>query len=56
MSTILETEETESPKGFTYTQVPVCGGNLESPVDDQARYIDEIRYWIGDRQYIENAD
>jgi len=36
--------------------VPVCGGNLSSPVVDQANYIMEIHYTIGDRHYIENAD
>jgi len=36
--------------------VPVCGGNLSSPVIDQAKYIVEIHYRIGDRQYVENAD
>jgi hypothetical protein len=36
--------------------VPVCGGNLSSPVVDQTNYIREIHYRIGDRQYIENAD
>jgi hypothetical protein len=36
--------------------VPVCGGNLSSPVLDQANYIKEIHYRIGDRQYVENAD
>jgi hypothetical protein len=36
--------------------IPVCGANLSSPVMDQANYIDEIHYRIGDRVYIENAD
>jgi hypothetical protein len=36
--------------------IPVCGANLSSPVVDQANYIDEIHYRIGDRVYIENAD
>lgn len=36
--------------------VPVCGGNLSSPVIDKARFIDEIHYRIGGREYIENAD
>ena len=36
--------------------VPVCGANLSSPVVDQANYIDEIHYKIGNRLYIENAD
>jgi hypothetical protein len=36
--------------------VPVCGANLSSPVVDQANYIDEIHYKIGNKLYIENAD
>jgi hypothetical protein len=36
--------------------VPVCGANLSSPVVDQAKYIGEIHYKIGNRVYIENAD
>ena len=36
--------------------VPVCGANLSSPVVDQANYIDEIHYRIGNKVYIENAD
>jgi hypothetical protein len=36
--------------------IPVCGANLSSPVINQAHYIDEIHYTIGDRVYIENAD
>ncbi len=36
--------------------IPVCGGNLETPVIDTARYIDEVHYTIGSRLYIENAD
>jgi hypothetical protein len=33
--------------------VPVCGANLSSPVVDQANYIDEIHYRIGNKLYIE---
>lgn len=36
--------------------VPVCGGNLSTPVTDTVRYIDEVHYMIGNRLYIENAD
>ena len=36
--------------------IPVCGANLSSPVVDQASYIDEIHYRIGNKVYIENAD
>jgi hypothetical protein len=36
--------------------IPVCGANLSSPVVDQAKYINEIHYKIGNKVYIENAD
>jgi hypothetical protein len=36
--------------------VPVCGGNLTSPVVDTVNYIGEVHYKIGTRLYIENAD
>jgi hypothetical protein len=36
--------------------VPVCGGNLSSPVVDTVNYIGEVHYRIGTRLYIENAD
>jgi hypothetical protein len=36
--------------------IPVCGGNLQSPVVDMAAFINEVRYNIGGRVYIENAD
>ena len=56
-SILLEREEEE---GFEQPQlepgIPVCGANLSSPVVDQANYIDEIHYKIGNRVYIENAD
>jgi hypothetical protein len=29
---------------------------MSSPVVDQAHYIEEIHYTIGNRMYIENAD
>jgi hypothetical protein len=32
------------------------GANLSSPVVDQAHYIEENHYRIGNRLYIENAD
>lgn len=37
-------------------QIPVCGGNLLTPVGDTAWYIEEIKYQIGGIPYIENAD
>lgn len=36
--------------------VPVCGGNLSTPVIDTSNYIQEIHYRIGSKLYIENAD
>ena len=36
--------------------VPVCGGNLSTPVTDTANYIEQIHYKMGIRLYIENAD
>ena len=36
--------------------VPVCGGNLSSPVFDIVNYIEQVHYKIGTRLYIENAD
>ena len=36
--------------------VPVCGGNLSTPVWDTTSYIEEIHYQIGSKLYIENAD
>jgi hypothetical protein len=51
-------EEQEEYQGSQLEQqgIPVCGANLSSPVVDQANYIDEIHYRIGNRVYIENAD
>ena len=48
-----ELDEKEEPSVWG---IPVCGGNLSTPVLDQAYYIDEIHYKIGERFYIENAD
>ena len=36
--------------------ISVCGANLSSPVVDQANFIDQIHYRIGNKMYIENAD
>ncbi|MFL6474761.1 MAG: hypothetical protein ACJ701_07115, partial [Nitrososphaera sp.] len=50
-------EEEEAHKQSQLEEgIPVCGANLSSPVVDQANYIDEIHYRIGNRVYIENAD
>jgi hypothetical protein len=57
-SILLETEEQEQEQQESQLQpgIPVCGANLSTPVVDQANYIDEIHYKIGDKVYIENAD
>jgi hypothetical protein len=57
MSLLLEKQEEEQQEGEAQMQgIPVCGANLSSPVVDQAYYIEEIHYRIGNRTYIENAD
>jgi hypothetical protein len=43
-------------ESFGYGGIPVCGANFSTPVLDQAYYIDEIQYKVGDRLYIENAE
>ena len=49
-------EEEEEEKVEDIMGVPVCGGNLSSPVVDAVNYIGEIHYKIGTRLYVENAD
>ena len=57
MSLAIEKQEEEQREGEAQIQgIPVCGANLSSPVVDEAHYIEEIHYRIGDRMYIENAD
>jgi hypothetical protein len=57
MSLLIENQEEEQQEGEAQMQgIPVCGANLSSPVVDQAYYIEEIHYRIGNRTYIENAD
>ncbi len=51
-SILLEKKEQEQLE----SGIPICGANLSSPVVDQANYIDEIHYKIGNKLYIENAD
>ncbi|MFZ0896954.1 MAG: hypothetical protein WAZ77_20835 [Candidatus Nitrosopolaris sp.] len=46
---LLETEEIEAG-------IPICGGNLFTPVINKSDYVKEIHYQIGNRLYIENAD
>jgi hypothetical protein len=55
-SILLEKAEEEYNQSQLEQGIPVCGANLSSPVVDQANYIDEIHYRIGNRIYIENAD
>jgi hypothetical protein len=58
MSLVIEKEEEEQQEEneAQIQGIPVCGANLSSPVVDQAYYIEEIHYRIGNRTYIENAD
>jgi hypothetical protein len=53
---VKENKEEEEEKVEDIMGVPVCGGNLSSPVVDAVNYIGEIHYKIGTRLYIENAD
>jgi hypothetical protein len=58
MSLLVEKEEEEQQEENEeqIQGIPVCGANLSSPVVDQAQYIEEIHFRIGNRTYIENAD
>ena len=49
-------EEEQEQQSQLESGIPVCSANLSSPVVDQAKYIDEIHYKIGNKVYIENAD
>jgi hypothetical protein len=51
-----EKEEEQEQLSQLESGIPVCGANLSSPVVDQANYIGEIHYRIGNKMYIENAD
>jgi hypothetical protein len=55
-SILLEKGEEEHNQSQLEPGIPVCGANLSSPVVDQAKYVDEIHYRIGNKIYIENAD
>ena len=55
-SILLEREEKEQQESQLQPGIPVCGANLSTPVVDQANYIYEIHYKIGDKVYIENPD
>ena len=54
MSTIAT--EVQEQEEEMFEGVAVCGSNLSTPVVDRSAYINEIRYKIGNRVYIENAD
>ena len=58
MSLLVEKEEEEQQEENEeqIQGIPVCGANLSSPVVDEAQYIEQIHYRIGNRMYIENAD
>jgi hypothetical protein len=51
-----EEEEEEQERESQELGIPVCGANLSTPIVDQANYINEIHYRIGNKLYIENAD
>jgi acetaldehyde dehydrogenase (acetylating) len=53
---VQQVEVNEEEKVDDVIGVPVCGGNLSSPVVDIVNYIEEVHYKIGTRLYIENAD
>ena len=53
---VLPIEQKEERVQETTQGIPVCGGNLSSPVTDTANYIEQVHYKIGTRFYIENAD
>ena len=48
-SILLEREEQEQQQLQLESGIPVCGANLSSPVVDQAKYIAEIHYRIGNK-------
>jgi hypothetical protein len=56
MSILIENEMKEEISEVKEEGIPMCGGNLSTPVLDTAEYIKEIHYKIGNRLYIENAD
>ncbi len=54
--TLKQVEEQKLVEDAAFIGIPVCGGNLESPVIDDANFIEEIHYKIGSKVYVENAD
>jgi hypothetical protein len=55
-SILLEREDKKEQQSQLESGIPVCGANMSTPVVDQAHYINEIHYRIGNKLYIENAD
>ena len=55
-SILLEREDKQEQQSQLESGIPVCGANMSTPVVDQAYYINEIHYRIGNKLYIENAD
>ncbi|HZA06714.1 MAG TPA: hypothetical protein VE619_03335 [Nitrososphaeraceae archaeon] len=49
-------EEQQEENEAQIQGIPICDANLSSLVVDQAYYIEEIHYRIGNRTYIENTD
>jgi hypothetical protein len=56
MSSSILLEKEQEEQSHLELGIPVYGANLSTPVVDQANYIDEIHYRIGNKLYIENAD
>jgi hypothetical protein len=52
----MQLQETVNEEEIRDIQIPVCGGNLQTPVGDTSFYIEEISYTVGGIKYIENAD
>jgi len=40
----------------SYDGTPICGGNYSTTVVNPEYYLDELRWTIGGRTYVENAD
>jgi len=55
-NSLVQELEKEAKREEGVSEIPVCGGNLTSPVVDTVNYIGEVHYKIGTRLYIENAD
>jgi hypothetical protein len=54
---IVEQEQQQKQKPEVIDNyVPICGGNFKTPVINPVKYLDEIKYMIGKRLYVEHAD